>query len=414
MSEGFSLKKFRLKKLIHELKNKRGYHTELVSLYIPPNKVLSDVTNQLNQELGTASNIKSKTTRKNVMDCITRTVQRIRIINSVPENGLVIFTGAIPQNGQGSEKIEQYVISPPKPINIYKYLCSSEFFLQPLEEQLAEEETYGLITLDRSEATFALLSGGHLEILKTLTSGAPSKHDAGGQSARRFERVIEQLAHEFNVRVGEYANKFFLEVKNLKGIVIGGPGPTKDKFAEGSYLDYRLKEKILAILDIGYSDETGVKELLSRSEDILKNVRYIEEKKLVQEFLRNLSRDTGLAIYGEKEIRNALQEGTASVILLSEGVDIYKVSITCSQCGYSEVRSVGGKELDKFRGEASSISCPKCNGSMSITDEKNIVEEIGELAELTDAKVELISTETEEGAQLQNFGGIAALLRYRT
>lgn len=414
LSESVSLRKFRLKKLIDELKSKRGYHTELISLYIPPNKVLSDVTNQLNQEYGTASNIKSKTTRKNVLDCITKTTQRLKMINSIPDNGIVIFTGAIPQNGQGSEKIEQYVIIPPKPINIYKYLCSSEFYLEPLEEQLAEEESYGLIAVDRGEASFAILTGRNLQILKTITSGAPSKHDAGGQSARRFERVIEQLAHEFNIRVGEYANKLFLEVKNLKGIVIGGPGPTKDKFAEGPYLDYRLKDKILAILDIGYSDETGIKELVSRAEDIFRNVRYVEEKKLVQEFLGKLSKDTGFAIYGEKEVKAALNNGSVAVVLISESVDIYKVTVKCPQCDYTEDKSVSGKDISKFRAEINSLTCPKCNTPMNIISERNIIDEIGELADLTNAKVEIISTDTEEGAQLLNFGGIAAILRYKS
>ncbi|MEM2907307.1 MAG: peptide chain release factor aRF-1 [Candidatus Odinarchaeota archaeon] len=413
MSESISLQKFRLKKLIQDLKSKRGYHTELISLYIPPSKVLSDVTNQLNQEYGTASNIKSKTTRKNVLDCITKTTQRLKMIDRVPENGIVIFTGAIPQNGQGSEKIEQYVITPPKPINIYKYLCSSEFYLEPLEEQLAEEESYGLIAVDRSEASFAVLTGRTLQIMKTITSGAPSKHDAGGQSARRFERVIEQLAHEFNVRVGEYANKIFLEIKNLKGIVVGGPGPTKDKFVQGSYLDYRLKEKILAVIDIGYSDETGIKELVSRAEEVFKNVRFVEEKRLVQEFLSKLSKDTGLAIYGEREVKNALNEGSAAIILISESVDIYKISVKCIQCDYVEEKTVNGKDISKFRGEISNLACPKCNGPLNIVSEKNVIDEISELADLTSARVEIISTDTEEGAQLLNFGGIAAILRYK-
>jgi len=400
--------------MLETLEKKKGYHTELVSLYIPPHKQLSDIINYLYQEYGTASNIKSKTTRKNVMDSIMRTIQRLKTFKSVPPTGLIIFCGAIPQNGQGTERIEQYVIVPPEPITLYKYLCSSEFYLEPLKEMLVEKDAYGLIVIDRSDATFAVLRGRKLDIIKNITSGVPGKHDAGGQSARRFERIIEQVAHEFYVRAGEYANKIFLEIPDLKGIIIGGPGATKEKFAEGSYLDYRLKEKILATLDTGYTQEMGVKELIDRADSILKNVRFAEEKKLVQTFLGHLAKDTGLAIYGEKEVRKALNQGAVDILLLSEGLEIIRAKIKCPQCGYEEEKTLKGVDLTKLEDEVASQTCPKCNSSqITILQVHDIVEELGELAEASGAKVEVISKDTEEGAQLLNFGGIAAILRYK-
>lgn len=62
-----------LKKLIKELGGIRGRHTELVSVYVPAGYSLVDVSNQLFQEKGTASNIKSKTTRKNVLTALEKT-----------------------------------------------------------------------------------------------------------------------------------------------------------------------------------------------------------------------------------------------------------------------------------------------------------------------------------------------------
>jgi peptide subunit release factor 1 (eRF1) len=45
---------------------------------------------------------------------------------------------------------------------------------------------------------------------------------------------------------------------------------------------------------------------------------------------------------------------------------------------------------------------------------KPSIDDLGELAKKTNAKVEVISTETEEGQELkQGFGGVAAILRYR-
>ena len=57
-----------LKKLIKELEGYRGSHTELVSVYIPSGYDMNKVINHLQQEQGTAENIKSTGTRKNVID----------------------------------------------------------------------------------------------------------------------------------------------------------------------------------------------------------------------------------------------------------------------------------------------------------------------------------------------------------
>ena len=121
--KGTSLEQFRLKKSLKALSSKEGRGTELVSLYVPPGRQISEVLAMLRDEYGTASNIKSNTTRKNVQEAIVKVQQRLKLFKKVPDTGLVIFCGAIPQNGgPGSERIETYVIVPPEPIQVYLYL----------------------------------------------------------------------------------------------------------------------------------------------------------------------------------------------------------------------------------------------------------------------------------------------------
>ena len=211
-----SLEQFRLKKILNTLANKEGRGTELVSLYIPPGKQVSEVMNMLKQENGTASNIKSTVTRKNVQDAIVRTQQRLKLFKKIPENGLVIFCGAIQQNGAGSERIETYVIIPPEPIGIYLYRCDSRFHTEHLQEIIREKEAYGILLIDAAAATFAKLQGRRLEIIRRETSGVPGKTRAGGQSARRFERLREMRLQDYFRRVGEHANDLFLSMEDIK------------------------------------------------------------------------------------------------------------------------------------------------------------------------------------------------------
>ncbi len=180
-----SLLRYRLKRNLDRLTAREGRGTELVTLYVPPGRQISEVVAMLNNEYGTASNIKSNTTRKNVQDAITRVTQRVKLFKKVPENGLVLFCGAIPQNGPGSEKIELYIISPPEPIQIYLYRCDARFHTEHLQEFLKEKETYGIIVLDSAHASFATVRGKKLDVVKQVTSGIPGKFRAGGQSQQR-------------------------------------------------------------------------------------------------------------------------------------------------------------------------------------------------------------------------------------
>ena len=409
-----SLARYRLKKLLDMLKSKEGRGTQLISLYIPPGRRISDVMSMLRQEYGTAANIKSDTTRKNVQDAIVRVMQRLKLFRETPPNGLVIFCGAIPQSGPGTERLETFVIEPPEPINIYLYRCDSRFYVEPLEELLREREAYGIIVMDAESATYAILRGRRLEVVKHITSGVPGKHHKGGQSARRFQRLREMKLLNYFARVGKHANEIFLKVPDLKGLIIAGPGPTKYDFAERDYLDYRLRQKIVAILDTAYTEEYGVREVVEKAPKIMEKVRYVEEKRLMQKFLYHVGHDTGLAVYGESAVRECLKLGAVDTLLISEGLDLVRVVVRCTGCGHEEAKLLKAREVPKFEASLSSRPCPKCGQTtLRVASAEELVEDLARLAEETGARVEIISTATEEGQMLkQTFGGVAGILRF--
>jgi len=410
-----SLELFRLKKTLNTLASKEGRGTELISLYVPPGKQISEVMNMLRDEYGTASNIKSTTTRKNVQDAIVKVQQRLKLFKESPEKGLVIFCGAIPQNGAGSEKMETYVIVPPEPINIYLYRCDARFHTEHLQELLREKETYGILLIDSSGATLATLQGRRLEIVREITSGVPGKTRAGGQSARRFERVREMRLQEYFRRVGEHTNETFLPIENLNGLIIAGPGPTKHDFEKGDYLNYILKEKVIDIIDTAYVDEQGVKEVVDKAPEIMRKIRYIEEKQIMQQFLYEIGHDTGMATYGEEEVRRALEAGAVRTLLLSEGLDIIRIKVKCNACSYEEQQTMKSQALTSFEQSLSGRPCLKCKApALGIADTQELIENFAQLAEYANTEVEIISWETEEGQMLKNsFGGIAAILRFK-
>ena len=399
---------YEFKKILKELKEKKGKGTELVSMYVPPDKQLSDITKQMRDELGQSANIKSKTTRKNVQSAIEVISQRIRMFKQAPPHGLCLFVGMIPRGGPGTEKMETVVFEPPEEVQTYWYICDSTFFLEPLEDMIADHDVYGIAVIDRNEATIATLKGKKIDVVAHLTSGVPGKHKAGGQSQRRFDRVIENLAHEFLKRIGDHMNDEFLPIKkDLKGVILGGPGYTKEDFYNGDYMHYEIKDKVITTVDTSYTGEFGIREVIDKSAGALEELDIVKEKKLVQKFLHELHFEHGLASYGEKEITKNLQIGAVDTLLLSEELKSKKLFIECPVCGHKEEKTL------KEHQSLDDLTCPECNEKMEITKEDDLIEYLVGIAENMGSSVELISTETDEGMQLfRGFGGIAGILRY--
>jgi peptide chain release factor subunit 1 len=407
MAELTEKQEYNLKKVLRQLESLKGRHTELISLYIPPEKQISEVTQYLKEEYSQSSNIKSKTTRKNVTSAISSIISRLKAFKQIPENGLVFFIGAIAK-GQDDYEMVTNVIEPSKPVTIYAYRCNSEFFLGPLKEQLKKKDVYGLMLIDRRECTIGELEGGDISLIDYMSSRVPGKHGRGGQSQHRFERLIEIAAHEWFEKCGVRASEIFLEPR-IKGVIVGGPGPTKEDFLKGNYLDYQVQQKVIGTFDTGYTDEYGLRELVNVAGKSIEELGISKQKREMDRFMKELRKEGGMALYGISAIRDALAEGKVDTLLISEGYLSYKVSLKCNQCGARIDATVKGEEdIPK--------NCSKCNAqnSMEVLDWRDTVDEFVDIAEGTGTRIIFISPSIEEGdALLNTFGGIAAILRYR-
>ncbi|HRZ19855.1 MAG TPA: peptide chain release factor aRF-1 [Methanofastidiosum sp.] len=405
---------YEFKKQLKFLSKIRGRHTELVSVYIPAGYEISKVAAQIKDEQGTATNIKSKGTRKNVLWALERVMQHLRLYKNTPENGLVIFAGNISED-EGNPKIELFTITPPEPISIRIYRCDQQFVLEPLIEMTEDKRVFGLIIVERGEASIGLLRGKKVELYKHLTSRVPGKFRAGGQSSVRFARLREIAADDFKDTVGKTANEIFLAQTNLEGILIGGGGYTKYEFEEGEYLHHELRKKILGTVDTAYTELFGLNELVDKGASILENLDIVKEKDIVMKFLKELIKDDSLAAYGEKEVRKYLDAGAVETLLLSEGLNKNRIKIKCGSCGNLTEKTGTDDELFTLEQKIAGMPCDKCsNLSLNIEEKVDLLEELADLAHEGSANVEIISIETEEGSQLlKAFGGIAAIIRYR-
>jgi len=392
----------KLKKLVKTLEGIRGRHTELISLYIPSGYNLQEILNMLKQEYSLTQNVKSRITRHNVLDALEKIMNHLRLFKKTPENGLIVFCGNVSRE-EGKQDIRLWSIEPPEPLNQKIYWCDQTFLLGPLKEMLREREVYGLIVLDAGGADIGILRGKKILLSKHLDSLVPGKTSKGGWSQQRYARIREEAIHEHLKKVGETANKIFLQEKDLKGILIGGPGPLKEKFQDGDFLDYRLKAKVLGIVDTSYTGEQGLQELIKRGESLIKEASIVKEKKLMEEFFMHLKKDDGLAVYGLNEVKKALDYGAVRTLLISEEFEWVRAKLKC-QCG---------NKIEKDIKPGSVIKCPNCGNEMEIESEEELVEVLSKQAKELGSEVVIISTDTSEGLQFKELGGIGAILRFK-
>jgi len=411
-----SLRRYQFRRLLDDLASKRGRGTELISVYVTPDFDLNKVVQQLRDEQGTASNIKSKTTRKNVVGALEKVIQFLRTYIEAyrrpPANGMAIFCGNVAGREDVAD-IQLYWVEPPEPITVRMYRCDQEFVLEPLREMLRVKETIGLLVLDRREATLATLRGKHVEIIRTLTSGVPGKHGRGGQSARRFERLIEIAAHEFMKRIAETTNEIFGQTPDLRTILVGGPGPTKDYFLKSELLGEEVTKKIGGVIDTGYTDEQGIKELVNKSGEVLADLEIMKEKSLMQRFMTELVAGEGKVAYGEAEVRRQLEQGAVELLLISEAIRRGRALVRCQACGHELQETF--EDVEVYKRQLAGRPCTNCGEvKLQLIESKDMVQELCELADRFGTDVEFISTETEEGKQLwAAFKGLAAILRFK-
>jgi len=496
------LTKQELTEKLEELENYKGRQTELISVYIAAGYDVNSVQRQLEAEKSTAKNIKSTSTRKNVSEALDKIVRYLKTLKKTPENGLAVFCGNVSKI-EGQNDMQLWDIEPPMPLKIRLYRCDKEFVLEPLKEMMAVTEVFGLLVMDRKEATIGLLEGKRIEVLQKMSSGIPSKVRAGGQclfpkavietkdkikklknievgdkiksldlkynkivftkvknkwevvkkkyleirvkgclpiivsedhtffkwgknniseilaknlkkgdniisfnkerkifplnikeinkfnkkinlidietkegnffannilvhnSSQRFHRITEGLTRDFYKRIAEEMKTIFFTMPKLKGILVGGPVPTKDEFLEGKYLTTQIGEKVIARVDIGDTDESGLKELVEKSQDILANQEIMKEKKLLEKFFETLGEKPEMVVRGEKDVKKALEFGAVDALFLSTKTD------------------------------------------------KQTAKELKKIAESMGSKIETISIETTEGEQFFNLSGIGALLRFK-
>lgn len=394
---------WKIQRMIKNLAEARGNGTSMISLVMPPTEDVAKINHMLTNEFGTASNIKSRVNRLSVLSAIKSTQERIKLYNKMPVNGLVIYCGTILIENNKEKKVT-IDFEPFKPNNKFLYLCDNRFHTEPLNELLTSDEKYGFIIIDGNGTLFGRLSGSNKEIIQQLAVELPKKHGRGGQSAMRFARLRLEKRHNYLVKIAELSVKHFItdDKINVSALIVAGSAEFKQQLTTKDFLDPRLQNKIISVLDIAYGGNKGFEQAIELSQDSLGNLKFIQEKKLLQNYMEEINQDTGKYCFSIKDTIYALESGAVDKLLCFQDLDIYRIKVKNISLNEEEMKYL--KEEEKNNLDLNLYE---------ILEEELFVDWLAQNYNTFGCELYYISDYTTEGSQFcKGFGGIGAILRY--
>jgi len=220
-----------------------------------------------------------------------------------------------------------------------------------------------------------------------------------------------ELSYFYN-RVAQTTREYFIDIYPIKGSIISGPGPTKEDFINGNYLEYRLQNNIISTIDASYAGSEGIREAFAKSSDILGNFRLVEEKKLVEDLFREINGNTGKGSYGLGEVIEYLKNNVVQTLIITDDTNLHRVEGKCKRCQHIQEEIVERPLVIPKKTEYSNKPCPGCNAMEVEVNEQDIVDYLELLAAKTGTQLEVISGSAEHGNMLASLGKVGAILRY--
>ncbi len=264
-----------------------------------------------------------------------------------------IITSGTPEEYIELKSHHSIEIEPMKKVKVKKKVLK-KYHIERLEKakKASSRAKMLLVSMDDEEASFALLKEYGLEERGKIISGKQGKQYKGmDEGTKYFDEVLKKASES-----------------GAEKIVFAGPGFTKNNFEK--FLEGKDKEFEAFFESSNSVGVTGLNELVKSGviDKIATELELTRETEIVEKFLAEIGKDSGLASYGVEEVENAVNAGAVDVLIIGEN---------------------------------------------ALLEKREELEKLMETAESLKAKVHIISSSHDAGKQLEGMGGVAAILRYK-
>jgi len=197
---------------------------------------------------------------------------------------------------------------------------------------------------------------------------------------------------------------------NVTGLILAGLADFKTELGASDMFDPRLQAIILKVVDVSYGGDNGFNQAIELSAEVLHNVKFLREKKLISTFFDEIAQDTGRYCFGVDETLKALTYSAVEILIVWENLEIQRVTLRNTQTATEKVVYINKDQQT----ERAHLKDEATGQELEVVDTISLLEWLANNYKNYGAKLDIVTNRSQEGSQFcKGFGGLGGILRYK-
>ena len=196
----------------------------------------------------------------------------------------------------------------------------------------------------------------------------------------------------------------------MEGLILAGSADFKTELSQSDMFDPRLQTKVLKVVDVSYGGENGFNQAIELSAEVLSNVKFIQEKKLIGRYFDEISQDTGKYCFGVIDTLQALEMGAVETLIVWENIDMTRLTLknhAKDEVVVLHLNTEQEKDKTNFVDKETGVE-------LELAERLPFLEWLANNYKTFGATLEIVTDRSQEGSQFcKGFGGVGGILRYR-
>ena len=168
----------------------------------------------------------------------------------------------------------------------------------------------GLMIVTGDYTEYYYIDGDNYRKIKRVNARIPGKTERGGQSQNRIQRLRDEMENSYLKLVSELSRDIF--ENKVKSLVLMGPAHKKVIVQKKLYSN--IQKLIKNVVNIQGNE--NIRDLIEMAKNLSEEKK--EESPWVRKFFMDIEKCEGKAVYGDKEVKELLEDGMLEVVIMKE------------------------------------------------------------------------------------------------
>lgn len=192
--------------------------------------------------------------------------------------------------------------------------------------------------------------------------------------------------------------------------MLAGCASIKVEVGGSEKFDKRLKEVVLGTFDVSYGMDMGFNQAINEAADCLKDVKFVQEKKIIGKFYEEIAQDTGKVVFGVDDTLKAMEMGSLEKMILFEDIEVMRFELQMPDKEDTRIKYLNETQQKNPK----HFQDPETGAQLEIKDQQTLSDWLLMYYGKFGIKIELVTDQSSESFQfVKGFGGIGGFLRYK-